>query len=180
VRKMEIASIFKTERLILRKPGLDDAEEIFRSYAQDVEVTKYLTWVPHLSLETTRSYLNQCVTDWGAKARFPYSICLKNGGPIIGMVDVRVDKYKADLGYVLAKEYWKKGYMAEALSPIVDAFLGQSQISRVWAFCDLENYGSRRVLEKIGMECEGKLRRWMIHPNLSSIPRDCFVFSKIK
>jgi [ribosomal protein S5]-alanine N-acetyltransferase len=180
MEKIEIAGIFKTERLTIRKPGMDDADEIFRSYAQDAEVTKYLTWVPHMSLETTRSYVSQCVADWGKKSNFPFSICLKGGGPVIGMVDVRVDKFKADLGYVLAKEYWKKGYMAEALVPIVDAFLGQSRISRVWAFCDAENYGSGRVLEKIGMECEGKLRRWMIHPNLSSAPRDCLVFSKIK
>src|SRR5688500_1090854 len=112
---METPITFKTERLIIRKPSMDDAEAIFQGYAQDVEVTKYLTWVPHLSLETTRSFVNQCVTDWDNEGRFPYSICLKNGGPIIGMVDVRVDKYKADLGYVLAKKYWKKGYMAEAL-----------------------------------------------------------------
>jgi RimJ/RimL family protein N-acetyltransferase len=46
--------------------------------------------------------------------------------------------------------------------------------------CDIDNYGSKRVMEKAGMQYEGILRRWTVHPNVSSTPRDCHVFAKVK
>lgn len=177
---MDLQIRFETERLIIQKPKIKDAEKIFQAYAQDFEVTKYLTWLTHKSIDTTKTFLDQCIIQWGMNGRFPFTISLKNPETLIGMLEARVENFKADLGYVLSKEYWKRGLMAEALSPVVDELLRQESIARVWAFCDLENYGSRRVLEKIGMECEGKLRRWVVLPNISGFPRDCFVFSKVK
>jgi RimJ/RimL family protein N-acetyltransferase len=44
----------------------------------------------------------------------------------------------------------------------------------------VENITSARVLEKIGMERKGMLRRYIIHPNISSEPRDCFMYSKVR
>jgi len=54
------------------------------------------------------------------------------------------------------------------------------EIYRVWAVCDVANTALVRVLEKVGMDREGILRRWIIHPNVSDEPRDCFVYSKIR
>jgi ribosomal-protein-alanine N-acetyltransferase len=54
----------ETERLRLRPPALDDAQAIFGEYAQDPQVTRYLTWRPHDSVETTRTFLRRCVQSW--------------------------------------------------------------------------------------------------------------------
>ncbi len=70
--------------------------------------------------------------------------------------------------------------MLEALRPIKEALLQNENIYRIWAVCDLENNGSKRVMEKSGMNCEGILRKWVLHPNVSAIPRDCFVYSIVK
>jgi RimJ/RimL family protein N-acetyltransferase len=70
--------------------------------------------------------------------------------------------------------------MAEAVRPVVAWLLSQPEIYRVWAFCDLENTGSARVLEKVGMQREGVLRRWAVHPNVGDTPRDCVCFSIVK
>jgi ribosomal-protein-alanine N-acetyltransferase len=51
---------------------------------------------------------------------------------------------------------------------------------RISGFCDIENVGSARVMEKAGLEREGVLRRWVIHPKASSEPRDCFVYAKVR
>ena len=67
--------------------------------------------------------------------------------------------------------------MTEAARVIVDWVLKQEGIYRVWAFCDVENLASARVLEKVGMQKEGVLRRWMIHPNVSDEPRDCYCYA---
>jgi RimJ/RimL family protein N-acetyltransferase len=50
----------------------------------------------------------------------------------------------------------------------------------VWATCDVENLASVRVLEKLGLTCEGVLRRYAIRPNLSPTPRDAFVYARIR
>lgn len=55
-----------------------------------------------------------------------------------------------------------------------------SGIYRIWATCDSENVASVRVLEKVGLVCEGRLRRYTIRPNVASTPRDTFVFAWVQ
>jgi len=66
------------------------------------------------------------------------------------------------------------GYMTEAVAGIIDWALKQESVYRVWAVCDVENLASAQVLEKAGMQREGILRRWTMHPNRSDEPRDCY------
>lgn len=70
--------------------------------------------------------------------------------------------------------------MAEAAKTVVDWASNLEFIYRIWAVCDLENKASARVLEKVGMQREGILRRYIVHPNVSAEPRDCCVYSKIR
>ena len=55
-----------------------------------------------------------------------------------------------------------------------------SQVRRVWAVCDIDNRASARVLEKIGFEQEGVLRRWITHPNVGPEPRDALCYSRVR
>ena len=92
----------------------------------------------------------------------------------------RVCEHAADIGYVLSRNHWIRGYITEAAKAIVDWASSLEFIYRVWAVCDVENKASARVLEKVGMQREGILRRYIVHPNVSPEPRDCFVYSKIR
>lgn len=177
---MELQDKYITERLVIRKPILNDVHEVYEKYAQCIDTTKYLTWTPHENKDTTEKFIKWCITQWDQGDCFPFSICLRDSEELIGMLEARVFDYKANFGYVLAKTYWKNGYMPEALEPIKEALLESEQIYRVWAVCDIENYGSKRVMEKIGMRYEGILRKWLVHPNVSNIPRDCFFYSIVK
>jgi RimJ/RimL family protein N-acetyltransferase len=159
---------------------LDDANAIFAEYAQDPDVTKYLTWRPHPEIETLKVFLQQAVADLQAGRRYFWVITLKNFDRAVGMIEARVDGHRFDFGYVLSKRCWGNGYMPEALRPIVDWALQQKEIYRIWAFCDVDNRASARVLEKIGMQREGVLRRWIVHPNMGDVPRDCFCYARIK
>jgi RimJ/RimL family protein N-acetyltransferase len=98
----------------------------------------------------------------------------------IGMVEVRIERHKASLGYVLARAHWGSGYMTEAVAAVVEWLINQAEIYRVWAVCDIENRRSARVMEKVGMLNEGVLRRWIAHPNVSDEPRDCLCYARVR
>lgn len=98
----------------------------------------------------------------------------------IGMIELRMQGHRAEIGYVLARSYWGRGYMTEAARAVVYWALSQTGVFRVWAVCDVENVASARVLEKLGMRREGTLSRWIIHPNISEQPRDCYCYAVTK
>ena len=157
-----------------------DAEAIFEQYAQDPEVTRYLNWRPHENIDTLLEFLRRCSDAWKNGSAFPYVVIRKQDDRLIGMVEIRVDGHRADLGYVFARAYWGQGYATEAVSAIVEWAVNQPGIYRVWALCDIENHASARVLEKVGMRHEGVLRRFLVHSNISDRPRDCHCYSIVK
>jgi len=67
--------------------------------------------------------------------------------------------------------------MTEALIEITSWALNEPSIWRISAVADTENIGSIRVMEKAGLQREGVLRRWLVHPNISDDPRDCVSFA---
>lgn len=170
----------KTERLKLRKVKLSDAEAIFRQYAQDPEVTRYVSWRAHHSLDETREYVRMCLLAWDVGKAYHWAIERLEDKQVIGMVIARIVGEKWELGFVLARAYWGKGYMTEAVRGLVAWALKQKEIYRVWAVCDTDNVASARVMEKAGMQREGTLRRWSVHPNLSLEPRDSYCYAIVK
>jgi len=177
---MELASVVETPRLRLRPPMMGDAEAIFTQYARDVEVTKYLLWRPHETIETVRDFLRHCLAAREQGTTFPWAITRKSDGRLLGMIEARIDASRAELGYALARPFWGQGFATEAVRAVVDLALAHPTIYRVWAVCDLENHASARVLEKAGLQREGVLRRWSVHPNVSEVPRDCVCYAKVK
>lgn len=171
---------FETDRLLLRPPTTADAEAIFKAYAQDPEVARYMTWRPHKNISETELFVSGCVEAWKGDSSFPYFIVLKSESGVIGVVEMRVANFKVEIGYVLSRKHWGKGIIPEAARALVDWGLSQPQIYRVWAVCDIENAASARVLEKLGMQREGILRRYIMHPNISDAPRDCYCYAVVK
>ncbi len=177
---MKPPTTIATRRLLIRPPHLDDAEAIFARYAQDREVTQYLIWRPHTHIDETRDFLRRCITVWEQETAFPWVITQKEDSQLLGMIELRLAGHAADLGYVVARANWGQGIATEATQALVEWSLTQPDIYRVWAVCDVENLASARVLEKAGLEREGRLRRWSMHPNISPEPRDCWCYAKVK
>ena len=170
----------ETKRLLLRPPVREDAQLVFSAYAQDPEVTKYLIWLPHKDIQETEQFMAACIAEWEGSERFPYVITLRQGGELVGMMELRIDRFKAEFGYVLSRPHWGKGLMTEALGALVNWAVAQRGIHRLWALCDVENVASARVLEKVGLQREGVMRRQTIHPLLSNEPRDCYCYTLVK
>ena len=164
----------------MRMPVLADVDAVFRKYAQDKEVTKFLIWRPHENIHVTGEFILRCIRCWKDEAAFPWVIVRKNDSALVGMIELRIDKSAANLGYVVAREHWGNGYATEATKTVVEWAMRQDSIYRIWATCDVENLASARVLEKAGMQREGILRRFIVHPNISDKPRDSFCYSVVK
>jgi RimJ/RimL family protein N-acetyltransferase len=177
---VKMPEYLETDRLVLRKPRMDDARAIFTGWAQDEEVTHYLTWRPHQRVEQTQAFVQSCLLAWEKQTRFPYVITLKKNGEVLGMIDPRIEIPKVGIGYVTARTHWGKGYIPEATRTIIGWAFQQPSIYRVYATTDVENVASRRVLEKVGMQCEGILRKYILHPNISAVPRDSYVYAIVK
>jgi RimJ/RimL family protein N-acetyltransferase len=173
-------TILNTARLKLRPARLDDASAIFEEYAQDPDVTRYLTWRPNKQVSESKEFLADCLARKKAGEQFLWVITLPSDDRAIGTLACRLKDHKAELGYALAKRFWNQGLMSEAARAVTDWAMTVEPIFRIWAVCDTANTRSARVLEKAGMQREGILRRWGIHPNISAEPRDCFAYSRVR
>lgn len=172
--------IIETERLLLRVPVIEDAAPILESYARDPEVTRYLTWKPMQSLEESEKAVRSRIEGWHKGFSFSWTLLLKQDGALAGTVSLRPQGPRLNVGFIVARPYWGRGYTTEAVRPVVQWALAQPGVYRVGAVCDTENLASARVLEKIGMQPEGTLRRWDVHPIFGDVPRDCLCYSAIR
>ncbi|BBK32443.1 RimJ/RimL family protein N-acetyltransferase [Stella humosa] len=172
----------RTDRLVLRRPGEADAEAIFAGYGRDPEVSRYLTWRPHRSIDDTRAYIAWLAQNWAAGTHRTYVIDAP-ARMCAGGIDLRIadEGRSVVFGYVLRRDLWGLGLMTEALSACVELALAQPGVWRAWAYCDIDNPASGRVMEKAGMTFEGILRCWSLHPNVDPVvPRDCRVYAKVR
>lgn len=173
-----LPSRIETERLILREPRPTDGPLLYQAYTADPEVTRYLVWRPHQALSETQQFIAACIKGWQARTHFPYVMTLQHAEhEPIGMLDARPRGHIVDVGYVLARRHWQRGIMPEALTALTEHCLAQPEIYRVQASCDVDNLASARLLEKCGFRQEGRLERYVVHPNLGDEPRACFMYA---
>jgi len=170
---------FVTARLRLRRPEPADAPLIFERWTQDPEVTRYLVWSPHQDVSESEAHIRRCIDDWNSGQAYVWFLEDPISGELIGSLAAR-HHHGINVGYLLARDSWGRGYMVEALAEVTRWYLSQPGIERVWATCDVENAASARVLEKAGFELEGILRRWDVHPNTGGGRRDARCYSKIR
>jgi RimJ/RimL family protein N-acetyltransferase len=167
----------ETQRLILRPIARGDALAIFAGYAQDPEVARYLIWRPHRRLTETEDYISRCLAASPVRSR-TYALVGRAEGRLLGAFDLRrPEPHRIDCGYVLARPYWGRGLMTEALAEVARWAMAEPDIWRIGAVCDTDNLASARVMDKAGLRREGVLRRWLVHPNLGPEPRDCFSYA---
>ena len=175
---VEYPEHIETDRLLLRPPRLSDALAIFE-YASDPEVTRYMDWPTHTSLETAIEFINGSLLKLADGTELTWVLTLPSDGRSIGVVSCRMHGHSVDFGYALNRHSWGQGYATEAARSVVEWLSTLAHVHRIWATCDVENTASARVLEKAGLTREGVLRCWSIKPNIGPRPRDALVYSKV-
>ncbi len=168
-----------TQRLLLRRPAVSDAADVY-AYAHDIEVTRYMDWPTHTSPHDSVEFLKTCAPRWESGQEFCWAITVKSDPRMVGAIGCQVRSYDADFGYVLHRDCWRHGYATEAARAVVTWIMQLPEMYRISATCDTENSASSRVLEKAGLVKEGTLRRSVIRPNLSTEPRDTFLFALVR
>jgi ribosomal-protein-alanine N-acetyltransferase len=156
-----------TERLILVRPTLVDASEVFERYASDPEVTRFLGWQRHTSVSDTQAFLTYSASEWERWPAGPYLIRRRSDSWLLGGTGLGFESpEKALTGYVLAKDAWGQGYATEALTAMVDV-ARQTGVRLLYALCHPEHRASSRVLEKCGFVRESDQPEQAEFPNLA-------------
>jgi RimJ/RimL family protein N-acetyltransferase len=179
--KYRLPEEFRTNRFLVRRIVPSDAQAIFDGWNTDPEVTRYLTWRPHSDLHQTREAVDHNHREWDTGASFPAVICLRDQpNELIGRVDVRPAGHKVSYGWLVRRDRWGDGVASEVVTWVVEHALSHPLIFRAEASCDVMNRASARVMENAGMTKEALLQRYLLHPNISDIPRDAFLYSKVR
>ncbi len=151
-----------TKRLILRRFYIGDADAMYRNWAGDPEVVKYLSWPVHKSVNDSLHVVRIWEPDTPDKAHYNWCIESRELGEAIGSIAaVRIDEAidGVEIGYALSRKFWGQGLMTEALAAVIRFFFEEVSVNRVEARHDVANPASGRVMEKCGMTPEGVLRR---------------------
>ena len=151
-----------TSRLVLRQLGADDAQAMFDNWASDPEVTRFLTWEPHESLDVSRAILGEWMRGYARPDFYQWAIALRDlGRPVgsISVVDVNERVSSFEIGYCIGRRWWRQGIMSEALGAVIDYLFAEVGALRICADHDLRNPNSGRVMRHCGMTYEGTLRQ---------------------
>ncbi len=152
----------ESERLKLRRFNIDDAESMFDNWASDDEVTRFLTWPTHKTIDGSKWFINFCLDGYKELSFYNWAIELKDTHELIGnisVVDVIEETGSMELGWVIGRKYWGKGYMPEAAECVMDVLFGEVGANCIFAKHDVNNPKSGRVMQKIGMKFEGIIRQ---------------------
>jgi len=151
----------ETERLVLRQARMEDAQLMYRNWANDPEVTKFLTWPTHGNIEVTEKLLASWVDSYQRDDYYQWMIVLKETGEPIGsiMANTVGRAQSAHIGYCIGKTWWHKGIMSETLKAVMDFLFDEVGYHRVESLHDSNNPNSGAVMRKCGMKYEGTLRQ---------------------
>lgn len=150
----------ETPRLILRKARMEDAEPMLRNWANDPEVTKFLTWPTHGNIEVSEKVLANWLESYEKDDYYQWMIVLKEiNEPIGSIMASTVGRAQcAHIGYCIGRRWWHQGIMSETLKAVMDFLFDEVGYHRVEAMHDPNNPHSGGVMQKCGMKYEGTLR----------------------
>jgi [ribosomal protein S5]-alanine N-acetyltransferase len=165
----------RTERLLLREFRDIDLEDI-HAYAAAPEVSRFMTWGPNTP-EDSRAFLDRALAQQSDWPRAHVGLAVERDGRVIGSIRMDLqgdDGAEADLGYTLSADHWRQGLATEAATAMLGVAFGTLDLHRVWATCDVENFGSFGVMEKLGMRREAHFRQ---DKRVRGVWRDSYLYA---
>lgn len=151
----------QTERLLLRQFRHDDYEDMFE-WASNPEVVRYLSYYPHETLDVSKNIMNSWIEAYKSPETYNWAIeYQKKAIGNISVVALDNECFSCHLGWQIDIPYWNQGIMTEAAKAVVDYLFGIVGFDRITSGHDTRNVGSGRVMEKVGMICEGVFRRYI-------------------
>lgn len=152
----------ETDRLILRRFVIEDAQDMLANWANDIDVCKFLSWNPHGHIEVTQELLQNWISAYENDNIYNWAIELKESGEVIGSISAVSFSEKhlnCEIGYCISKKFWSKGITTEALKALIHFFFVDVGLNRIQACHDTQNIASGKVMQNAGMVLEGTLRK---------------------
>lgn len=171
----------ETQRLILRQFKEEDAKDMFNNWACDEEVTKFLTWQPHSTIEVSQELLKFWIDEYSNNEFYNWAIELKENGSVIGSISlINIDTHNenCEIGYCIGKLWWNKDIMTEAFKKIINFAFKEVGFERITGRHQIDNIASGCVIKKCGLEYEGTLRK--VHKINTGMLVDCKYYSILK
>ena len=154
--------IIETKRLILRGPKSKDLDTVYEIHS-DQEVMRYYGVLPYDSSEKAQKHLDWLSSLHNENKGLRPIITIKDEDNYIGDVgyyDYEKRHNRAEIGYILGKDYWGKGIMSEALEAMLNYGFNVMGLNRVQALIDPRNTASLSLVEKYGFQYEGTFREY--------------------
>lgn len=149
--------MFETERLLIRNFKEEDFNDV-HEYSSNIDNIRFNQWGPNTP-EDTKAFIAGVLEKESLEPRMHYDfvLVLKETNKVIGAIGLYLNlSYEAYIGYILNKDYWKQGYAVEAGKKIFEYGFNELNLHRIYGTCFSKNYGSKRVMEKLGMRFEGE------------------------
>lgn len=173
--------LLETDRLILRKFKIEDAEAMYNGWVTDKECNKYLTWDIHKNIDQTKKILKSWINEY-ENGSYNWIVELKSTKELIGAISaVNVSKkdLNCEIGYCYDSKYWGNGYATEALKRVIDYLLNDCNFHLVEARYISGNPASGKVMEKAGMKKEAVLKDRRINKHTKEL-NDLIIYSITK
>lgn len=154
----------ETDRLILRRMAVTDAEDMF-AYAKNEETTSYLTWYPHRDVNYTREYLRYIGQRYRVGSFYDWALEWKQDHRMIGtcgFTSFDFPNNRGEIGYVINPAYRGQGIAPEACRAVMTFGFTELGLHRIEARYITGNDASEHVMEKLGMKPEGVSRGAML------------------
>lgn len=152
----------ETDRLILRKVTMADAQDMFDNWASNPNVTKFMTWPTHSNIEITKMVLSNWVNSYENFTYYQWGIVIKKTNQLIGTISVvrfKEEINEVEIGYCIGEKWWNQGITSEALKEVIRFFFEEVKANRICACHDINNPNSGKVMIKCNMKYEGTLRQ---------------------
>lgn len=171
----------ESDRLKLRRFALEDVEAVFHNWANDDEVTRFLSWPTHPNSAVTKKVVQDWIESYENDEFYHWAIELKENGEAVGGITVVNSSNmheRCEMGYCIGREYWGKGITAEALETVNSFLFHEVGYNRIEAMHHSSNPASGRVMEKAGMKYEGVRYSYMRNKHGEFVDCDTYVIIK--
>ena len=147
--------LLETSRLIIENFKISDVPD-WEKIENDADVRRFVDGSV-LTFDEASEYVESNIRQYQTHGYGRYAVRLKENRKLIGMCGFLNEPYGIDFGYRYSKDSWGKGLGFEAAKEVLEYGFSELGLEKVLGLTAEQNYGSIRILEKLGFKLEGKL-----------------------
>ncbi len=150
-----------TDRLILRKLNIDDAEQLYLNVFSDDKTAQYMAWDVYSDIDSVK----KCLTKWQEQYKLNecyWGVFTKDTNTLVGAICLSNENSRANIAFVsycLGSKYWGNGFITESLKVVIKYAFSELQYRMITAFCADSNKSSQKILIRLGFKYEATLRQ---------------------